>query len=99
MLVNQHSLIDYLEERHAIVDSLPGVTRDRLYLDCEWCGYNFKVVDTGGIVPGDEDEISTSIFTQVDIATKQADVILFLVDGPEGVTPVDEDIANYSKED
>ncbi|MEW5821272.1 MAG: ribosome biogenesis GTPase Der, partial [Cyanobacteriota bacterium] len=80
-------------ERKAIVDSTPGITRDRLYFDCEWCGYNFTVIDTGGIIPGHEDEMSVSIHTQVDIATKQADVILFLVDGAEGVTPVDEDIS------
>lgn len=81
-------------QRRAIVDSEAGVTRDRLYLDCEWCGYYFTVVDTGGIIPGEEDEISTSIFEQVDVATKQADTIVFLVDGKDGLSPVDEDIAN-----
>lgn len=83
-----------LGERKAIVDSVPGVTRDRLYFDVDWCGYNFTIVDTGGIIPGEEDHISTSIFLQVEIATKQADTIIFLVDGKEGLTPVDEDIAN-----
>lgn len=81
-------------ERKAIVDSQAGVTRDRLYLDCDWCGSHFTVVDTGGIIPGEEDEISNSIFEQVDVATKQAHCIVFLVDGKEGLSPVDEDIAN-----
>lgn len=80
--------------RQAIVDDMPGVTRDRIYFDVEWCGKQFKVVDTGGIIPGEEDEIHASIFDQVSIATKQADAIIFLVDGLQGVTPVDEDIAN-----
>lgn len=79
--------------RKAIVDSQPGVTRDRLYFDCDWCGYNFTVIDTGGIIPGEEDEMASNINSQVEIATKQADVILFLVDGQEGLTPIDQDIA------
>ncbi|MGD9580514.1 MAG: ribosome biogenesis GTPase Der, partial [Vampirovibrionia bacterium] len=83
-----------LGSRQAIVDSVAGVTRDRLYFDCDWCGYNFTVIDTGGIIPGDEDEMNQSIRKQVDIATKQADVILFLVDGIEGLSPVDQDISN-----
>lgn len=80
-------------ERKAIVDSIPGVTRDRLYFDVEWCGYNFTVIDTGGIIPGEEDEISTSIFDQATIATKQSDVVLFMVDGLDGLNPIDEEIA------
>lgn len=83
-----------LGARKAIVDSEAGVTRDRLYFDCDWCGYNFTVIDTGGIIPGNEDEMNVSIFKQVNVATKQADVILFLVDGIEGLSPVDEDICN-----
>lgn len=83
-----------LGARQAIVDSVAGVTRDRLYFDCDWCGYNFTVIDTGGIIPGNEDEMNVSIFKQVNIATKQADVILFLVDGIEGMSPVDQDISN-----
>lgn len=80
--------------RESIVDDMPGVTRDRLYFDAEWLGHKFKVIDTGGIIPGDEDEIMLSIYSQAEIATKQADVILFIVDGIDGINPIDSDIAN-----
>lgn len=81
-------------QRRSIVDDLPGVTRDRIYFDCEWQHKPFTVIDTGGIIPGDEDEIMLSIFDQARIACDEADRIIFLVDGMEGITPVDEDIAN-----
>ncbi len=81
-------------QRRSIVDDLPGVTRDRIYFDCEWQHKPFTVIDTGGIVPGDEDEIMLSIFDQARIACDEADRIIFIVDGMEGITPVDEDIAN-----
>ena len=80
--------------RESIVDNMPGVTRDRLYFDVEWSNVSFTVIDTGGIIPGMEDEIMLSINSQVEIAAEQADAIVFLVDGKEGLTPVDEDIAN-----
>lgn len=81
-------------KRQSIVDDCPGVTRDRIYFDVEWQNRQFTVIDTGGIVPGDEDEIMLSIYDQAKIACDEADKIIFLVDGVEGVTPVDEDIAN-----
>lgn len=80
--------------RQSIVDDLPGVTRDRIYFDVEWQNKYFTVIDTGGIIPGDEDEIMLSIFDQVQIACDEADKIIFLVDGQDGVQPVDQDIAN-----
>jgi len=83
-----------LGSRESIVDDMPGVTRDRIYFDVSWAGKEFTVIDTGGIVPGMEDEIMLSIFTQVEIATEQADAIIFIVDGLEGITPTDIDIAN-----
>ncbi len=83
-----------LGARESIVDNMPGVTRDRLYFDVEWTGKPFTVIDTGGIIPDLKDEIMTSIYSQVEVATREADVIIFLTDGTEGVTPVDEDIAN-----
>ncbi|OGI23664.1 MAG: ribosome biogenesis GTPase Der [Candidatus Melainabacteria bacterium RIFOXYA12_FULL_32_12] len=83
-----------LGSRESIVDDMPGVTRDRLYFNVEWAGHNFTVIDTGGIVPGMEDEIMMSIYTQVEIATAEADVIIFMVDGKEGLNPVDIDVAN-----
>lgn len=80
--------------RESIVDNIPGVTRDRLYFDVNWSDKSFTVIDTGGIVPGMEDEIMLSIYAQAEIATEQADVIIFVVDAKEGLNPVDIDIAN-----
>lgn len=80
--------------RQSIVDDMPGVTRDRIYFDVEWQNKYFTVIDTGGIIPGDEEEIMLSIFDQAQIACDEADKIIFLVDGKDGVQPADEDIAN-----
>ena len=80
--------------RQSIVDDMAGVTRDRIYFDVEWQHKIFTVIDTGGIIPGDEDEIMLSIFDQVKIACDEADKIIFLVDGRAGVQSADEDIAN-----
>lgn len=84
--------------RQSIVDDLPGVTRDRIYFDVEWQNKPFTLIDTGGIVPGDEDEIMVSIYDQARIACEEAEKIIFLVDGIEGVTPVDTDIANILRQ-
>ena len=80
--------------RQTIVDDLPGVTRDRIYFDVEWQQKEFTIIDTGGIIPGNEDEIMLNIFSQAQIACDEADSIIFLVDGKEGINPVDYDIAN-----
>lgn len=80
--------------RQSIVDDMAGVTRDRIYFDVEWQHKIFTVIDTGGIIPGDEDDIMLSIFDQVKIACDEADKIIFLTDGKVGVQPADEDIAN-----
>ena len=85
-------------KRQSIVDDLPGVTRDRIYFDVEWQNKNFTVIDTGGIVPGDEDEIMLSIYDQARIACEEAEKIIFIVDGIEGATPVDIDIANILRQ-
>lgn len=84
--------------RHSIVDDLPGVTRDRIYFDVEWQNKPFTVIDTGGIIPGDEDDIMISIFDQAKLACEEADKIIFLVDGKDGVNPVDYDIANILRQ-
>lgn len=84
--------------RNSIVDDLPGVTRDRIYFDVEWQNKIFTVIDTGGIIPGDEDEIMLSIFDQAKIACEEADKIIFLVDGKDGINPVDYDIANILRQ-
>ncbi len=85
-------------KRQSIVDDQPGVTRDRIYFDVEWQNKQFTVIDTGGIIPGDEDEIMLSIYDQAKIACEEADKIIFLVDGIEGATPVDSDIANILRQ-
>ena len=84
--------------RQSIVDDMPGVTRDRIYFDVEWQNKKFTVIDTGGIVPGDEDDIMLSIYDQAKIACEEADKIIFIVDGIEGTTPVDMDIANILRQ-
>lgn len=85
-------------KRQSIVDDMAGVTRDRIYFDVEWQNKQFTVIDTGGIVPGDEDEIMVSIYDQARIACEEAEKIIFLVDGIEGATPVDMDIANILRQ-
>ena len=84
--------------RHSIVDDLPGVTRDRIYFDVEWQNKAFTVIDTGGIIPGDDDDIMVSIFDQAKLACEEADKIIFLVDGQDGINPVDYDIANILRQ-
>ena len=84
--------------RQSIVDDMPGVTRDRIYFDVEWQNKKFTVIDTGGIVPGNEDDIMLSIYDQAKIACEEADKIIFIVDGIEGTTPVDMDIANILRQ-
>ncbi len=82
--------------RKAIVDDLPGVTRDRSYYDSDWQGKAFTLVDTGGIMPeadAEEHPFAELINLQVEIAIAEADLIVFLVDGQAGITAVDEDIA------
>ncbi|MFA6868924.1 MAG: ribosome biogenesis GTPase Der [Bacteroidales bacterium] len=79
--------------RQAFVDATSGVTRDRNYGNSEWNGYEFAVIDTGGYVDNSDDIYENEIKKQVELAIEEADVILFLVDGREGITPMDEDIA------
>jgi GTP-binding protein len=81
------------ETRSAIVDSVSGVTRDRQYGKSEWTGVRFSVIDTGGYVVGGDDSFEIEIRKQVQLAIEEADVILFLVDVKEGLTPMDEDVA------
>lgn len=80
-------------KRISIVNDEPGVTRDRIYADAEWCGHNFTMIDTGGIDFNSEDHFSKHILKQADIAIDMADVIIFMVDGKEGLTSNDLDVA------
>lgn len=76
--------------RKAIVGNEPGITRDRLYSTVDWDGKVFEVIDTGGIVPEDSERIPEQIFRQAEIALQEADLIVWVVDGREGVTPIDQ---------
>ncbi|MGH7498017.1 MAG: ribosome biogenesis GTPase Der, partial [Gemmatimonadales bacterium] len=80
--------------RPAIVSDRPGTTRDRHFGDAEWRGRHFWLVDTGGLVPDSEDSMDRAIRQQVEFALAEADLVLFVVDGPEGINPVDRAIAD-----
>lgn len=81
-----------IEERLSIVEDKPGVTRDRIYADAEWLGKEFSLIDTGGITLEDL-PLDLAIKSQAEIAMEEADVIIFTVDIRDGLTPLDEDIA------
>ena len=93
--VGKSSLFNRLTgQRDAIVDDMPGVTRDRLYGEFEYRGRNFYVVDTGGIF-GPDTAFSSGIRAHVDAAVKECDAVIFMLDGREGVTGSDEEIADF----
>ena len=80
--------------RLSIVEDTPGVTRDRLYAECEWRGRTFDIVDTGGIEPGTTTEILSFMRKQAEIAISHATVIVFVCDIKTGLTAADQDVAN-----
>jgi GTP-binding protein len=79
--------------RVAIVEDTPGVTRDRIYQDAQWLNYSFTLIDTGGIEPANDDIIALQMRRQAELAIETADVIIFLVDGREGMTSADMEVA------
>lgn len=81
------------ESREAIVDSVSGVTRDRIYGKSEWSGKEFSVIDTGGYIQGSDDVFEGEIRRQVLLAIEEANVILFVVDAEAGLTGMDEEVA------
>ena len=81
-------------KRLSIVEDTPGVTRDRLYAECEWCGRKFDIVDTGGIEPTTDNEILSFMREQANIAINAADVIILVTDVRTGVTAADLEVAN-----
>lgn len=81
-------------KRMSIVEDTPGVTRDRLYADCEWAGRTFTLVDTGGIEPQTDSEILRFMRDQAEIAVQNADVIVFMTDLKTGLTAADQDVAS-----
>ena len=81
--------------RKAIVEDQPGVTRDRNYAETHWDDHPFILIDTGGFEPEAKDKIQQQIREQVEVALEEADLILFLMDGKEGLNPIDDDITRY----
>src|SRR6476660_3688589 len=79
-------------ERVAIVEDIPGVTRDRIYSQGEWLDTEFQVIDTGGIEIGDE-PLLVQMRAQAELAIKESDVIIFMVNGREGITNADQEVA------
>ena len=79
--------------RTSIVEDTPGVTRDRIYGDCEWCGHHFSLVDTGGIEPNTENDMLKFMRHQAEIGIELADCIVMVVDVRTGVTAADQDVA------
>ncbi|MDD7456810.1 MAG: ribosome biogenesis GTPase Der [Clostridia bacterium] len=82
-------------KRISIVDDMPGVTRDRIYCDAEWCGKAFTMIDTGGIEVSSEDKMWLHIRTQAELAVDLANVIVFFVDGKAGLVAEDYEVAKY----
>lgn len=80
-------------KRISITEDTPGVTRDRIYAECEWLDNHFTLIDTGGIEPNTTDTIFAQMRIQAEIAIDMADVVLFMVDGKEGVTAADMEVA------
>ena len=80
-------------KRISIVEDTPGITRDRIYADAEWCGHHFTLIDTGGIEPSSKDVILSQMREQAQMALDMADVILFMVNVRDGVTAADKEVA------
>ena len=81
-------------QRTSIVEDTPGVTRDRIYGECEWCNRHFSLVDTGGIEPSTDNDMLKFMRRQAEIGIELADAIIMVVDVRSGVTAADEDVAN-----
>lgn len=92
--VGKSTLFNQIGKRRvSIVDDMPGVTRDRIYMDAVWLNHEFTLIDTGGIEILSNDKILSDIRSQAKIAMDEADVIIFVVDGRTGLTSADEDVA------
>jgi GTP-binding protein len=83
------------KKRDALVDDMPGVTRDRHYGDAEWDDVKFTLIDTGGFSEKDQDGFSGDIRNQIDYAIDDADVVLLILDGKRGISPYDQEIAEF----
>ena len=93
--VGKSTLFNQIGKRRvSIVDDMPGVTRDRIYMDAEWLNHTFTMIDTGGIEFDESDQILRSMRQQAKIAMEEADVIVFVVDGRVGLTSADEEVGH-----
>jgi GTP-binding protein len=93
--VGKSTLFNYIgQKRVSIVEDIPGVTRDRIYLDAEWLDREFTMIDTGGIEIESGDKMLTAMRYQAKLAIDEADAILFIVDGKVGLTSADEEVAS-----
>ena len=91
--VGKSRLFNRLTGRHTIVHDRPGVTRDRIEAPCDWAGRTFRVLDTGGMVPGGDDALTLAVQRQVLKGVEEASLLLFVVDGRQGRTPHDQALA------
>lgn len=87
-----------IKRREAIVDSVSGVTRDRHYGKTDWNGKEFSVIDTGGYVVGSDDIFEEEIRKQVQLAIEESDIIVFVVDVEDGITPMDDEVAQILRQ-
>ena len=87
-----------IKRRDAIVDAVSGVTRDRHYGKSDWNGKEFSLIDTGGYSVGSDDVFEEEIRKQVQLAIDEADMIVFVVDVEDGITPMDEEVANLLRQ-
>lgn len=93
--VGKSTIFNYIgQKRVSIVEDMPGVTRDRIYLDAEWLGRSFTMIDTGGIELETNDKILTAMRQQAQLAIEEADAIMFIVDAKTGITGADEQVGH-----
>ncbi len=93
--VGKSAFFNYLAGRRiSIVEDTPGVTRDRIYTKCDWCGREFVLIDTGGIEIGSSDEIYKQMKRQAEVAIDTADFIIFMTDIKSGLTAGDKEVAS-----
>ena len=87
-----------LSKRHAIVDPQEGITRDRIYGEMQWNGQNLKFIDTGGFIYDDKGDFNNAVRIQAYEAIREADLVILMVDGSQGVMPNDKILANSIRE-
>ena len=96
MLASRRLFNRLIGQRRSIVGDEPGITRDRIYGEAEWLGERFSVVDTGGIVPDDDAIIPANILKQAGFAIADASALIWVVDARQGITPLDQELAQIA---